>query len=591
MSESLTFDWSQPVDIVISQPQKNTDDKTDTFPADKLDRVKYAEFLTHFLLSQAEDKSQVPTEYKNYVIHLNSEWGSGKTYFLKRWMDSLKSHYPVVYVDAWKQDYSDDPLMTVVSSMINQLRAIAGKENEHEITAPKKMLGLLKAIAPAILKGTTKRYLNIDIVELMTVKDSETVGKTITDEKGNPIDMGDAASAAVKHLLDAHDGKAIAIDNLKSSVKDWVGAAIGLNSPKEPKLKRPAFVFIDELDRCRPSYAVEMLEVIKHIFDIEGIVFVVATDTEQLQHAIKAVYGEGFDAKLYLGRFFNSRFSLRQADLTQLLPIHCNIQALESSQLRDKSIILWPQNDDINLTLNNISAILNCFNLPPRTAIQVTERVIATVVNLPQDSKLDLLMLTTLLCIREQDESLYQEIVSQKFRRQDGDKDVTLADYLTTRFNTKLYDIQNQFNPQSITKYLRISNDGFRHPPENKYPEKNYKAEYHYYIDNIFSVYHQNNPVLEMLDAVLSRKTHSTNDKKEEKLESIELSLHKKYSKNNAKSTSDYQDIANLWLDYLFFKNELNQIPMNYYRDLVELASSLTTSVSSTLSTEYKIEQ
>lgn len=71
------------------------------------------------------------------------------------------------------------------------------------------------------------------------------------------------------------------------SVFEWVTAVTGI---KQKEL--PAFIFIDELDRCRPSYAVEMLETIKHIFDISGVVFVVATDTEQLQHAVKVVYGE-----------------------------------------------------------------------------------------------------------------------------------------------------------------------------------------------------------------------------------------------------------------------------------------------------------
>ena len=436
MSEPLTFDWSKPADIIISQTKKDTDDKTDSFPADKLDRAKYAEFLTHFLLSQATDKNQQPNTYKNYVINLNSEWGSGKTYFLKRWLHTLKQHYPVIYVDAWKQDYSNDPLLAVVSSMINQLRSLAGKDKEGSFKASKKWVGLFKAAAPGIARGLSKRFMGIDPVEIMQAHDDETIelldeqGNQITDVKGNPIDMSFAASAAVKHILDEHDAKSMAIEALKTNVKEWIGAAIGLSQHKST-LKRPAFVFIDELDRCRPSYAVEMLEVIKHIFDIEGIVFVVATDTEQLQHAIKAVYGEGFDAKIYLGRFFHSRFSLRQADLTQLLPIHCNTQALDKGQLRDKKITLWPMNDNIDFTVNNISAILNCFNLPPRSAIQVTERVIATVVNLPEDSKLDLLMLTTLLCIREQDESLYQEIVSLKFKRQDGDKEITLADYLT----------------------------------------------------------------------------------------------------------------------------------------------------------------
>ena len=38
------------------------------------------------------------------------------------------------------------------------------------------------------------------------------------------------------------------------------------------------FVFIDELDRCRPTYAIELLERIKHLLDIDGLVFILAMD-------------------------------------------------------------------------------------------------------------------------------------------------------------------------------------------------------------------------------------------------------------------------------------------------------------------------
>ncbi|QDE47832.1 hypothetical protein EIN43_17235 [Enterobacter hormaechei] len=65
----------------------------------------------------------------------------------------------------------------------------------------------------------------------------------------------------------------------------------------------PTFIFIDELDRCRPNYAIDMLETIKHLFDINNVVFVIATDKEQLSHSICSVYGSGFDATRYLDRF------------------------------------------------------------------------------------------------------------------------------------------------------------------------------------------------------------------------------------------------------------------------------------------------
>ncbi|TON39542.1 hypothetical protein CGH57_24100, partial [Vibrio parahaemolyticus] len=62
-----------------------------------------------------------------------------------------------------------------------------------------------------------------------------------------------------------------------------------------PESRRKVFVLVDELDRCRPTYSIEMLETIKHFFSMENYVFVVATDTVALSHSIQAVYGSTFD--------------------------------------------------------------------------------------------------------------------------------------------------------------------------------------------------------------------------------------------------------------------------------------------------------
>ncbi|WAF58355.1 KAP family NTPase [Aeromonas caviae] len=67
------------------------------------------------------------------------------------------------------------------------------------------------------------------------------------------------------------------IQYLKKEIRQWVEAAVSANLDQlddKGRLDYPAFILIDELDRCRPSYAVEMLETIKHIFDISGVVFV-----------------------------------------------------------------------------------------------------------------------------------------------------------------------------------------------------------------------------------------------------------------------------------------------------------------------------
>ncbi|XQF92795.1 KAP family P-loop NTPase fold protein [Pseudoalteromonas espejiana] len=82
----------------------------------------------------------------------------------------------------------------------------------------------------------------------------------------------------------------------------------------ETSFKAPLFILIDELDRCKPSYSIQLLETIKHLFNVEGVYFIVATASEQLSHSINAVYGEKFESKRYLNRFFDQEYSLKSPD-------------------------------------------------------------------------------------------------------------------------------------------------------------------------------------------------------------------------------------------------------------------------------------
>ncbi|MBD0786710.1 NTPase KAP [Vibrio sp. Y2-5] len=405
MTQTIEMQWDNDVTVLGEH-----------CPADKLDRAKYAQFLTGFLAGQGFDETKPDGEQKkNYVLNLNSEWGSGKTYFLKRWYHDLKQHYPVVYVDAWKQDYSDDPLLAVISSMTTQLRKQAGKDVDKAVfKVSRKAIGLLKTALPSIAGALTKRYLGVDPVAIMEASEDGFIGVDIEDESGNKIDMGIAASKAVQYLLDEHDAKSDAIASLKKSVEQWIQAVVGLE-----QRQYPAFIFIDELDRCRPSYAVEMLETIKHIFDIPGVVFVVGTDTDQLQHAVKAIYGEGFDARTYLGRFFNSRCTLKKPSFSSFLTYHCDTHKLRPEFLT--TIKVWPQILDsprsieeldqfIIIEFQTLFSIYECFELTPRQSIQITNRLISSVSSL-QKYTLNLPLLVILLCLNEKFPVFYNEIM------------------------------------------------------------------------------------------------------------------------------------------------------------------------------------
>lgn len=423
----------------------------ETFPADKLDRAKYAQFLTGFLAGQGFDETKGKDHQKsNYVLNLNSEWGSGKTYFLKRWHESLRSHHPVVYVDAWKQDYSDDPLMTVISSVIKQLREQAGKSTDDPVfKVPRKAIGLLKAALPSMAGTLSKRYLGIDPVAIMQASENEDIGTEVKDENGKTIDMGAAASKAVQYLLDEHDAKSNAIESLKDSVKQWVQAVVGIDQKNYP-----AFILVDELDRCRPSYAVEMLETIKHIFDIPGVVFVVGTDTDQLQHAVKAIYGEGFDARTYLGRFFNSRCTLEIPSFENLLETHCDIYKLGQEHLKATGITAYPLSPrfiDKDPDYKIITKVFESLSLTSRQAIQITNRLIAILDNLESGVTVDIIYLVFLVCLKEK----HPDVYDQHCRYPSGLSSSTISEIQKSlQARTKLGSINFQlyFEPSSLCK-------------------------------------------------------------------------------------------------------------------------------------------
>ncbi|QUX90256.1 NTPase KAP [Marinomonas sp. A3A] len=540
MQKNISLDWSKKLEF-----------DGESFPKDTLNRAKYAEFLTQFLVGQGYDTTRESgDEKRNYVLNLNSEWGSGKTYFLKRWSNDLKAHFPVVYIDAWQQDYSDDPLMTVISSVIKQLRDQAGmSESNPKFQLPKKALGLLKAAAPGFARSVAKRYLDIDLAALMQGEEPD-----IQDENGLPIDMGELASTMVKQLIDEHDGKKKAIDDLKAHVKKWVETVTA-----KQKLNYPAFIFIDELDRCRPSYAVEMLETIKHIFDIQGIVFVVATDTEQLQHAVKAIYGEGFDARLYLGRFFNSRFSLKAPDLKSFLEVHTDISKLSGEYLKKAGIQILPPNDDASITLSNISVILDAFKMPPRTAIQIADRVVATISNMPKGAKIDILMLTTLLCFYEEDNELFRKVVSGKLEYKDNkDKDLGLNGYIENRFENCESVIEMRINPK---EHIPVLSPSKYRPRENKFGKDTYKFLFKEYLKYCFLELFSKNSIgiyLLLRDSGQAKENPITN-------------LFDQLTSKNHTSL----EIGLLWFKILRCHYGVDSISSGQYQDYVELASAL----------------
>ena len=182
------------------------------------------------------------------------------------------------------------------------------------------------------------------------------------------------------------------------------------------KGQKPIVVFIDELDRCRPSYAVELLETAKHIFSVNHVVYVLAVNRSELTHSVKALYGEGFGATAYLRRFFDVDFRLPPPDR------HKFIEHL----LTSASIPSFFEEIQDNLMREryrqSVDALTEFFNDSAFTLRDVGQAVHRFGLVLSSLSKAELALirtLTALLIIQQLDPSLYRRL---------ADHDDTLTD-------------------------------------------------------------------------------------------------------------------------------------------------------------------
>ena len=249
------------------------DPKEDLFKNDLLNRKESVDILTHTVGS-----IEGPC-----TLAVDAPWGSGKTTFINLWSQYLRNHgFAVVKFSAWENDFFDDPFVALCAELSTDKNT--GIDTEQLMEAGKKLMKHIGGNAASQI---------IAAMTAGTVNMSELVKAGETDIE--------------KRLEQYQDAKS-AIKDFRDSLQNMATAAAA------EKQHGPLVVMIDELDRCRPSYAVELLEIAKHIFSVNNIVYVLAINRSELEHSVRAIYGTGFDAKGYLRRFFDVDFHLPYPD-------------------------------------------------------------------------------------------------------------------------------------------------------------------------------------------------------------------------------------------------------------------------------------
>ncbi|AVR80348.1 NTPase [Neisseria mucosa] len=243
---------------------------------------------------------------------IDGGWGTGKTEFcqkLIRLMQQQHPDYQPVYIDAFRSDHSGEPLLALLAEIIKACTPedIGEQPSEQRKEMTKKVAKAAGFVMKTVAKAAVGHVLKQNMEDL-----AEGMSQIINDKqeaKNAAATVAGAATTLASHSIDA------TIDaTVEALLKEQIEAEKNLETLKaclkEFAEEKPIILFIDELDRCRPDYAVDMLEVIKHVFDVENVKVVLVTNTKQLRAAINHRYGVEVDAHKYLDKFLKYSFAL-----------------------------------------------------------------------------------------------------------------------------------------------------------------------------------------------------------------------------------------------------------------------------------------
>lgn len=225
------------------------------------------------------------------VIALDGGWGTGKSFFLKCWVGAHQKENEgtaqTIYFDAFQHDYFDEPLLALTAALIARLPAPEGKD---------KYIKVIKEIPLKFLK--TSGYMALAVASMGL---SEITGP-IWDAA---ISKGaDRAEGELDKFWESSTGKQAAMEQFQNALTDL--------TTNEDGTTQKLVIVIDELDRCRPDYALSIMEIIKHFFAVDNVHFVLGANMAELENSVKARYGSGINAHLYLDKFVDVRLGLSE---------------------------------------------------------------------------------------------------------------------------------------------------------------------------------------------------------------------------------------------------------------------------------------
>jgi hypothetical protein len=227
------------------------------------------------------------------VIGLDAPWGEGKTTFIKLWRTMLKREgIESIYLDAFEQDYQDEPFISILSAFLifSETHYDENQPALKNITDFKEKAIKVATVLLPIATKITAKAITLNVLKDSDIDQIKEAQQEIASETSNLI------GSIVEEKLDDYKQASKTIESFRDQLA-------GLASDINENTGKPLVFIIDELDRCRPSYALELLERIKHLLSVPNTVFMLAINRDQLEQSIRACYGNEIDAGSYLQKF------------------------------------------------------------------------------------------------------------------------------------------------------------------------------------------------------------------------------------------------------------------------------------------------
>ena len=338
--------------LKVVEPEVNVDNP---WCDDLLDRETMAKRL-----SGVTDDQEAP-----FVISLDGRWGTGKSFLLKRWRQALENQeFQAIYFNAWEDDFCDDPLLAIMGQLSEHFNE--GKLKEMSLKIAEIALGLL-----------TKPLI------------------------GEAIKFEDVKSRGILHNYHAQRKTKVEVKRQLAELAAEVQAESG----------KPLVFIIDELDRCRPTFAIELLERVKHIFDVPNIVFVFGINRDQLTKSLCSVYGD-IDADEYLRRFFDMSFLLPNADPAKFCAFLAQKHGLDSffSKLNNSQGTMLHAGEFGEMS-EILPTVIGCMGLSFRDINQCVSLIALLGRNLEQGRSTFPEVLSLLVAVKISNPALYRRIV------------------------------------------------------------------------------------------------------------------------------------------------------------------------------------